>query len=237
MLILIDHADTAEITRLLRYFPVDGVTTNPSILAREGGNLLATLRSIGAALPDGAQLHAQVLSTETDDMVAEALALRAELGQDLYVKIPVTADGYGAMRALSDRGVNVTATGIYTPMQAVLAAKSGVRYTAPYVSRIDNLGADGVRVATDIHTMLRAQGLKADVLAASFKNSQQIYDLCLAGIGSVTAAPDVLDGLLAHPSTNTAVAKQNADLHTLIGSGRTMADLCADAPRRASNAP
>ena len=121
--------------------------------------------------------------------------------------------------------VNITATAIYTAMQAFIAAKAGAIYTAPYVNRIDNMGADGVQVAKDIHDMFKMHNLNADVLAASFKNSQQVLNLCKHGIGSVTAAPDVIEGLIKHDATTNAVDVFTKDFYSLVGEGNTMENL------------
>ena len=139
-----------------------------------------------------------------------------ELDEQLYIKVPVTAQGMRAIHLLKKEGVHVTATAIYTAMQAFMAAKAGARYTAPYVNRLDNMGADGVQVAMDIHDMFRVHHLEADVLAASFKNSQQILNLCKHGIGAVTASPDVLEALIHHDATFTAEENFSQDFVSLV---------------------
>ena len=121
-----------------------------------------------------------------------------------------------AIHLLKEEGVNITATAIYTAMQAFMAGKAGARYAAPYVNRLDNMGADGVQVATDIHNMFRIHNMESDVLAASFKNSQQVLNLCRKGIGAVTAAPDVLRSLIKHDATFTAEENFEEDYYSLI---------------------
>ncbi|WP_026460511.1 transaldolase family protein [Schaalia suimastitidis] len=225
MLILIDDADPEAIEDTLSYLPVDGVTTNPTILARYGADPLATLKRIKEILPFGAQMHAQLVSTRTAEMLREAAALREALGENIYVKVPVTREGYAAMPMLKQRGFLITATGIHSAMQGFMAAKAGCRYIAPYVNRMDNFGISGVRVAEDMHKMLRAQGLDADVLAASFKNSEQVLELVRAGIGAITAHPDVLAHLVGNPATEMAIADQNNDFAKLVGGTLNWADL------------
>ena len=213
MLILIDHANVDSIAKTLEYLPIDGVTTNPTILYREGKEPLEVLHAIKSVLPDGAQLHVQIVSQRADDMVAEARALRGEIGGNLFIKLPVT---------------QVTATGIHSSMQGFMAAKAGARYVAPYVNRMDNYGIDGVRVASEIHRTLRTYDLKADVLAASFKNSEQVLELVRQGVGAITAAPDVLAALIKNPATDAAIADQNRDFGILVGERRTWLDLVND---------
>lgn len=216
MLILIDHADLKEIEALYHAYPYDGVTTNPTILKNAGKSPLKQLKAIRDFLPESSQLHCQLVSETAETMLEESRFMRNLLGENIYLKVPVTAEGLRAIPMLKADGVMITATAIYTAMQAFLAAKAGARYTAPYVNRIDNMGSDGVKVATDIHNMFRAHGLEADVLAASFKNTQQIQSLCKNGIGSVTAAPDVLRAMMKHDSTFTAEENFTKDFYTLV---------------------
>lgn len=225
MLILIDDANLDVIKRIYDKFPCDGVTTNPSILKKQGKNPMEVLKEIRENLPKGAQLHVQVISQKAEDMVEEAHHILDVLGVDTYIKIPVTDEGIKAIKMLSLQDVNVTATAIYTAMQAFIAAKAGAKFTAPYVNRLDNMGADGVQVAKDIHDMFKKHNLQAEVLAASFKNSQQIYNLCKHGIGSVTASGDVIEGLIKHDATKNAVKAFNEDFYSLVGDGVTMANL------------
>lgn len=225
MLILIDDANLDAIKKIYENFPCDGVTTNPSILKKQGGNPMEVLKAIREFLPEGAQLHAQVVSETAEKMVDEANHMLEVLGKDTFIKVPVTTEGIKAIKLLSKENVNITATAIYTSMQAFIAAKAGARYTAPYVNRIDNLGADGVQVAKDIHDMFKLHNLNADVLAASFKNSQQVLNLCKYGIGSVTAAPDVIEGLIKHDATTNAVDVFTKDFYSLVGEGITMRNL------------
>lgn len=216
MLVLIDNANLKEIEALYNDYPYDGVTTNPSILMKEHKNPFKVLKDIRSFLPDDSMLHAQVVSETTEKMVEEAHFMLHEIRDDLFIKVPVTTDGLRAIHILKQEGVNVTATAIYTAMQAFMAAKAGARYTAPYVNRLDNMGADGVQVAKDIHDMFRVHNMEADGLAASFKNSQQILNLCKHGIGSVTAAPDVLRALTYHDATFTAEENFTHDFYSLL---------------------
>ena len=166
MLVLIDNADIKEIESLYNDYPYDGVTTNPTILRAAGENPVKLLKKIYDLIPDGCQLHAQLISESTEKMVEEAHFLLNYIGEDMFIKVPVTKEGMRAIPILKKEGVNITATAIYTSMQAFMAAKAGARYTAPYVNRIDNMGFDGLQVAKNIHDMFRVHNLDADVLAA-----------------------------------------------------------------------
>lgn len=216
MLILIDNANLAEIADLYDKYPYDGVTTNPSILMKEHKNPIKQLKLIYDFLPKDSQLHSQLVSADTKTMLEEAHFMLREIGEDLFIKVPVTAEGMRAIPLLAKEGVKVTATAVYTAMQAFMAAKAGARYAAPYVNRLDNMGSDGVQVARTIHDMFRIHRLNADVLAASFKNTQQILELCKYGIGAVTAAPDVLRAMIKHDSTITAEENFTQDFFSLV---------------------
>lgn len=216
MLVLIDCADIKEIESLYNDFPYDGVTTNPTILKAAHSDPIAQLRKIRDLLPPTSELHAQLVSEDTDRMVEEAKFMIDHIGENLYIKVPVTAAGLRAIPRLVKHGIRVTATAVYTAMQAFMAAKAGASYAAPYVNRLDNMGADGVRVAKTIHDIFRIQNLEAEVLAASFKNSQQILELCAHGIGSVTAAPAVLRALTYHDATFMAEEHFEEDFYSLV---------------------
>lgn len=225
MKLIIDDADVSAIRRLVEYYPVDGVTTNPSILAKAGRPPFEVLREIREVIGDERELHAQVVARDAEGMVADGRRIVAELGSNTFPKVPSVPEGFKAMRMLVSEGIRVTATAIYTPMQAFLAAKAGASYAAPYINRIDNMGFDGVGVAMEIHDIFRANGLPCEVLAASFKNSQQVLELARYGVGAVTAASSVIEGLVKNAAIDAAVDAFTADFEGLVGPGKTMADL------------
>lgn len=224
MKFIIDDADIEKIRELYATFAVDGVTTNPTILAKSGKQPFEALKEIRDFIGPEAELHVQVVAADMEGMVEEAHRIRKELGINTYVKVPTTKEGLKAMKALKKDGTNVTATAIYTQMQAYLAGKAGADYAAPYVNRIDNLGANGVKTAKDIHDIFKKNGLKTEVLAASFKNSQQVLELCQYGIGASTISPDVIEGLIKNDSVTMAVSAFVKDFEELCGTGRTMKD-------------
>lgn len=219
----IDNADTAEIRRIYEYYPVDGVSTNPSILAKAGRAPYEVLHEIRSIIGKDGELFVQAVATDADGMVADAHRIVSELGDNTVVKIPSTPEGFKAIKALHAEGIRTLGTAVYTAMQGIIAAKAGAEYVAPYVNRIDNMGFDGVQVSKDIHDAITANGLDSGLLAASFKNSQQVLELVKYGVKAVTVAPNVIDGLVKNAAIDAAVDVFTADFEGLAGKGATMA--------------
>lgn len=224
MKLLIDDANFEKIKRLYEFYPIDGVTTNPSILAKSGRNPYDVLTQIRNFIGEDADLHVQVISRKAEDMVVEGRKIAERLGKNTLIKIPTVVEGLKAMKALSAEGYRVTATAIYTPQQAFLAGKAGADYAAPYVNRIDNLGGDGVQTTMRIHDIYENNGMKTQLLAASFKNTQQVLELAEYGIGAATVGPDVIEGLMKNVTVDSAVEAFIADFEKLVGAGKTMLD-------------
>ena len=222
MTLLIDDADIERIKALYRYYPIDGVTTNPSILAKCGRPPYDALRDIREFIGIQAQLHVQVVSITAEEMVKEGRKIERMLGNNTYIKIPTVPEGLRAMKILSAEGYHITATAMYTPMQAYLAAKAGAEYAAPYVNRIDNLGNDGVQTTKKMHDIYVRNGVKTKILAAGFKNSQQVQELCEYGVSCVTVASDVMENFIRNACVTSAVDDFVADFETLCGKGKTM---------------
>lgn len=227
MKLLIDDADIQAIRSVYEYYPVDGVTTNPSILARVGlsqgeQNPYALLREIRAFIGADAELHVQAVSRSAEGMVEEGIRIAEVLGKNTYIKIPAVREGLKAIRILADAGYHVTATAIYTPQQAFLAGKAGADYAAPYVNRIDNMGLDGVAVTKRIHDLFQKNGLKTQVLAASFKNTRQILELIEYGVGASTATESVIAQLCKNEIVDMAVDAFITDFESLCGDGSSM---------------
>ena len=223
MKLLIDDAHIDLIKKICDYYPVDGVTTNPSILAKSGRQPFEVLKEIRSFIGKDAELHVQVVAKDAEGMVEDAHRIVKELGANTYVKVPSVPEGFKAMKILVKGNINITATAIYTPMQAFLAAKCGASYAAPYVNRIDNMGYDGIYVTKQIHDILVNNHMDCGVLAASFKNSQQVLELCEYGVYSSTCAPDVIDGFVKNLAIDGAVNDFISDFNKL-GQDKTMKD-------------
>ena len=217
MLYLLDTANADEIARLVDAYPVCGVTTNPAILGQEGAEPARQLRLIRQAIGPQRMLHAQVTGKDAETMVREALALRDAVGESFYVKIPAVPEGLRAMPALKKEGLKLTATAIFDTSQALLFARAGADFVAPYVSRLDNIGADGVDIVEEIMHDFKEYGVTTGVLAASFRTADQIRRLAKHGITAVTVTPAFLEALLWHPMTDDAMRRFDAAWAKLTG--------------------
>ena len=203
-----DTADIEALKNLYDFFPLEGVTTNPTILKQSGHKLSTAIDTIQKIVGDG-MIHIQVMSEKAEDIVREAKKYKTyfDLGDNYYTKIPVTPQGYKAMTILKDAGINVTATAIFTQQQALVAAKAGANFVAPYVSRLDNISSHGIDVVGDIARNIIEYELNTKVLAASFKTVDQIYRVSMKRAHSATISPELLMQLINHPMTDISVKK------------------------------
>lgn len=217
MEIVIDSANIDTIKKLIDYYPVAGVTTNPSIIVKEKRPYLPLLREIRSVIGNEKMLHVQVLSCNFREMVEEALYNRDQIGGNYFAKIPVTPEGIKAIKELKQKDIQILATTIYTPMQALVAAKAGADYVAPYVNRIENLSGNGTKVVEEIRNIFHKHNLSCKILAASFKNVHQVKEVCLAGAHAITASGDIIEGFLSHPSTRADIEKFRDDWQQFYG--------------------
>jgi fructose-6-phosphate aldolase 1/fructose-6-phosphate aldolase 2 len=201
----IDSADIEAIRELCEYLPIDGVTTNPTIITKSGKEPEQVFAEVAEVLTEDQKIIAQVVSLDYDGILAEAEKIaQVRGGKNVVVKIPVTRCGLRAIPAVKAKGISVLATGIYSPDQAFWAAKAGADYLAPYVNRMCNYG-DGVGQVAELIDTLAIYGFEAKVCGASFKNVDQVHKLLAAGIPAITVAPDVIRAMVDHPGTAIAV--------------------------------
>lgn len=217
MLYIIDTAHIDEIKRCAEFYPIAGVTTNPTIISKEHtefGPLVKTIRDIIG--PDK-MLHIQTTSTKTEDIIKEAEELKDFVGGDFYLKIPVSPEGLKATMILKKKGIKVTMTAIFTQQQALISALAGADFVAPYVNRLDNIVSDGVHVAGEIVELFNRYNLPTKVLAASFKNVEQVHKAALVGTHAVTINPELFEKLVYHPLTYYAVDDFCKDWESVYG--------------------
>jgi fructose-6-phosphate aldolase 2 len=206
MIYLADTANVEELRKLFYYFPIEGVTTNPTIIAQAGQPMSVIMPQLIEIVKDK-MLHVQMISNKADDMLREAKAYKAKyaLGDNYFAKIPVTEEGYKAMPMIKDAGINVTATAIFTQQQALVAARAGADWVAPYVNRLDNISSHGIEVVGNIVENIERFGLKTKVLAASFKTVDQVHRVSMMGSQAATVKYEILERLRSHPMTDMSV--------------------------------
>lgn len=208
MKIFLDSADIDEIKAYTSTGLVDGVTTNPSLIAKSGRNILDAISEI-CDLVDG-PVSAEVTATDFDTMLQEGKKLAA-LAKNVTVKVPLTEDGLRTCRALSDAGTQVNVTLCFTAGQALLAAKSGATFISPFVGRLDDLGQDGMGLIEEICTIYNNFGYDTEVLVASVRSSQHVVDAAIMGADVVTLPPKILGALYKHPLTDKGLDAFLAD--------------------------
>ena len=217
MKLILDTANLDDIRYFNTYYPISGVTTNPTILSREGGDIVKHLKTIREIIGEDKELHIQVTETEFEKIVSEAKLIVKTFGKNTFVKIPATDVGLRATAALAKEGIGVTVTAVFSAGQALLAATAGASYVAPYVSRLENICEDGVGVVAEIQQVFDCDDYKTVILAASFKTAREVLDVALAGAGAATVSADVLKKLLSHTSTDTSIAGFEADWKKAFG--------------------
>ena len=223
MLYILDTADLEAIRHCNEYYPLAGVTTNPSIISKENTDFWTLVTSIREIIGQDKMLHVQTTQKSADGIVEEAKLLRERLGENFYVKIPINEEGLKATMMLKKIGIKVTVTAIFTPAQALLAAMAGADFVAPYVNRLDNIIADGCAVVAEIVNQFDMYGLECKVLAASFKNAEQVHKCSSVGCHSVTVSADILSMVISHPMTDAAIAGFDRDWAKVYGD-KTIAD-------------
>lgn len=217
MLYILDTANLEAIRHCNEFYPLAGVTTNPSIISKENTDFWTLVTSIREIIGPDKMLHVQTTQKTADGIVEEAKLLREKLGENFYVKIPISEEGLKATMMLKKIGINVTVTAIFTPAQALLAAMAGADFVAPYVNRLDNIIADGCAVVAEIVKQFDQYGLKCKVLAASFRNAEQVHKCSSVGCHSVTVSADILRKVINHPMTDAAIADFEKDWAKVYG--------------------
>ncbi len=214
MKIFLDTADLSEIRRAASAGLIDGITTNPSLMARSaaGRDPIEHFREI-AEIVDG-PISAEVVALDAAGMIAEGKRL-AGLHENIVVKAPLTEEGLRACRALSREGIAVNVTLCFSAVQALLAAKAGARYISPFVGRLDDVGQDGMLLIEEIRTAYDNYGLSTEILAASLRHPRHVLQAMLLGADCATLPPAVLYQLLKHPLTDAGLSSFLADWKTL----------------------
>lgn len=208
MKIFLDTADLAEIRRFNKMGLLDGITTNPTLLSRQKDDPDMAMKEIVSMIKGDVSL--EVVGTTYDEMMQEGRKLR-QYGDNVVVKVPMTAEGLQACRALTREDIPVNVTLIFSPNQAVLAAKAGARYVSPFIGRLDDIGQDGMELIKIIMDIFAQYNFKTQVLVASIRHPMHVVESARLGAPVVTLPPSVLDKMIKHPLTNIGLADFLAD--------------------------
>jgi transaldolase len=208
MKIFIDTANTSEIVKANELGVIRGVTTNPSLIAKEGRNFQEVVKEI-CSIVDG-PISAEVVSMEAGKMVEEALPL-AKIHPNIVIKIPMTLEGLKAVKLLSSKGIKTNVTLIFSANQALLAALAGASYVSPFVGRLEDINEDGMKVVKEIAVIFQAYGFKTEIIAASIRNVRHATLAALAGAHIATMPYAVIEQMANHPLTDAGIKKFLAD--------------------------
>ena len=204
MKFFLDTANVEEIKKYAELGLVDGVTTNPTLVAKEGRDFYEVVKEI-CQIVDG-PVSAEVISTDAEGMVKEAREL-AKLADNIVIKIPMTKDGMKAVKILSAEGIKTNVTLVFSPLQALLAAKAGATYVSPFVGRLDDIGHVGMKLVEDVVKIYRNYDIKTEVIVASIRHPWHVLEAAKIGADIATMPPAVMDKLFNHPLTDIGLER------------------------------
>jgi len=203
MKLFLDTADINEITDLNKTGMVDGITTNPSLIAKSGRNIIQTIEEICGIV--SGPVSAEVTATDYDGMMREGARL-AEIASNVTVKLPLTEDGLRACASLSEDNIMVNVTLCFSAAQALLAAKAGASFISPFVGRLDDIGADGMNLISEIAEIYANYDYSTEILVASVRGVQHVVDAALIGADVATIPPKIMSQMYKHPLTDKGLA-------------------------------
>jgi len=209
MKFFIDTAEVSEIKAANELGLVDGVTTNPSLIAKSGRDFREVVTEI-TGIVDG-PISAEVISLDADGMVSEALELVKINKEKIVIKVPMTGEGLKATRRLSEKGIKTNVTLVFSPLQALLAAKAGATYVSPFVGRLDDIGHDGMEGIDQIRTIFDNYGYTTEIIVASVRSPMHVLQAGLIGADICTIPFSVMQQLAKHPLTDVGIEKFLAD--------------------------
>jgi transaldolase len=203
MQLFIDSADVAELRAAAASRLIDGVTTNPSLIAKSGRNMKEAIAEICGIIPG--PVSAEAVATDVEGMLAEGRYL-ARIAPNVVVKLPLTEDGLKACSILSGEGTKVNVTLCFSAVQAMLAAKAGAYFISPFIGRLDDKGVDGMELIRDIRTVFDNYGFETNILAASIRSTEHVRQCALAGADCATLPPKIFSALYKHELTDSGIA-------------------------------
>lgn len=212
MKIFLDSANLEAIKKYNDMGLLDGITTNPSLLSKEGGDPQKTMEEISRIIKGDVSL--EVVAVDYEGMMEQGRRLR-KYGDNVVVKVPMTAEGLKACKALTAEGIPVNVTLIFSPNQAILAAKAGAKYVSPFIGRLDDVGKDGMNLIREIKQIYPNYDFKTQILVASIRHPMHVVDAAKIGADVVTLPPAVLDKMLKHQLTDIGLKNFLADWEKL----------------------
>ncbi len=206
MKFFIDTANVDEIRKANELGVICGVTTNPSLIAKEGRDFIEVVKEI-ATIVDG-PISAEVISLEANAMVAEAEELLKKIDNpNIVIKLPMCTEGLKACKMLTDKGIKTNVTLIFSAAQALLAAKAGATYVSPFVGRVDDIDWDGVQLVADIADIFAVYGIESEIIAASIRTSVHVTECAKVGADIATVPYKVIEQMVKHPLTDIGIAR------------------------------
>lgn len=226
MKLYLDDCRIEKIQELFDLYPVDGVTSNPTVLKKCGRQPVEVLKKVRGLIGKDKMLMAQVISTSAEDMIREAYRIAEIIGPEyFFVKIPAVPQGIKAIKALSKEGIPTNATGIYSVSQGLMAANAGAKAMAPYISRIDNLGGSGLQVTRELQEIIKVNGYDVQIVPGSIKTVLQVLECAKYGISGVAISAEVWDTFMQNAAVDRAIEGFNHDFEALAGAGKTFLNL------------
>lgn len=208
MRFFIDTANVEEIKKANRMGFISGVTTNPSLVAKEGRDFNEVIQEI-TSIVDG-PISGEVVSLEADEMIAESRVI-AKIHPNMVVKIPMTGEGLAAVKVLTEEGIKTNVTLVFSATQALLAARAGATYVSPFLGRLDDIGDDGLVLIRDIADIFEIHGIPTEIISASVRHPIHVIECAKAGADIATVPFKVFEQMLKHPLTDSGIDKFLAD--------------------------
>ncbi|HAM1618863.1 TPA: fructose-6-phosphate aldolase [Listeria monocytogenes] len=208
MRFFIDTANVEEIKKANRMGFISGVTTNPSLVAKEGRDFNEVIQEI-TSIVDG-PISGEVVSLEADEMIAEGRVI-AKIHPNMVVKIPMTGEGLAAVKVLTEEGIKTNVTLVFSATQALLAARAGATYVSPFLGRLDDIGDDGLVLIRDIADIFEIHGIPTEIISASVRHPIHVIECAKAGADIATVPFKVFEQMLKHPLTDSGIDKFLAD--------------------------
>lgn len=226
MELMIDTFNKLEIQQLLQIVPISGITTNPSIIKKEGNiDFFENMNAIRKIIGENRSLHIQLVATSFSGMLNDVETILTRVDNQVYIKVPTTEVGLAVIRKLKTLNVNVTATAIYTRSQALMAILCGADYIAPYFNRMENLDIDPAKTIKELVKFIKENDMKTKLLAASFKNTNQVDTAVFTGCQAVTVSPNLLYKMMNCDATSQAILDFSNDWVDAHGKESTISSL------------